>query len=155
MAKSLLGSFRIGSDVIDAVADSLSRTELSSALFPILPLSASAGTPDETPPPVRQTAVAQEAETEAETGEISDAGALTCERDGLFLVFTIGGTTYRLGGVKPLFVTSLRVNIRASYGKVSYYDSIDLYAARGRTSFAQAVNRAWNAEPYGLSGISC
>ena len=147
MAKSLLGSFRIGSDVIDAVADSLSRTELSSALFPILPLSASAGTPDETPPPVRQTAVAQEAETEAETGEISDAGALTCERDGLFLVFTIGGTTYRLGGVKPLFVTSLRVNIRASYGKVSYYDSIDLYAARGRSSFAQAVNRAWNAEP--------
>jgi len=147
MAKSLLGGFRIGSDVIDAVADSLSRTELSSALFPVLPLSASSGTPEETPPPVRQTAVAQEAETEAETGEISDAGELSCERDGLFLVFTIGGTTYRLGGVKPLFVTSLRVNIRASYGKVSYYDSIDLYAARGRTSFAQAVNRAWNAEP--------
>ena len=147
MAKSLLGSFRIGSDVIDAVADSLAGKELPAEPITIVFPSALAGTPDETQPPVGPTAVAQEAETETETDESPDAGALTCERDGHFLVFTIAGTTYRLGGVKPLFVTSLRVNVRASCGKVSYYDSIDLYAARGRSSFAQAVNRAWNAEP--------
>ena len=89
-----------------------------------------------------------EAEAEVETPELPETVAgLTCERDGLFLVFTIAGTTYRIGGVKPLFVTSLRVNIRASNGGTSYYDSIDLYAARGRVSFAQAVNRAWGAEP--------
>jgi hypothetical protein len=126
MAKSLLGSFRLGADVIDAVADSLMDTEAPPAPVTIVFPSASSGTPEETPLPV---------------------GPLTVEREGLFLVFTINGTTYRLGGVKPLFVTSLRVNIRASNGSTSYYDSIDLYAARGRSSFAQGANRAWNAEP--------
>lgn len=71
----------------------------------------------------------------------------TASRDGLFHVFRVSGTTYRLGGVKPLLVTSLRVNIRATNGNVSYYDSIDLYASRGRSSFAQGVYRAWGAEP--------
>jgi hypothetical protein len=126
MAKSLLGSFRLGADVIDAVADSLIDMEAPSAPVTIVFPSASSGTPEETPLPV---------------------GPLAVEREGLFLVFTINGTTYRLGGVKPLFVTSLRVNIRASNGSTSYYDSIDLYAARGRASFAQGANRAWNAEP--------
>jgi DNA primase len=143
MGKALLKNFRIGSDVIDAVADDLAAQELPAEPITIIFPSALAGTPDETPLPVGQSGK----DTEIETEEMPDVGGLTCERDGLFLVFTIAGTTYRLGGVKPLFVTSLRVNIRASYGKVSYYDSIDLYAARGRSSFAQAVNRAWNAEP--------
>jgi hypothetical protein len=62
-------------------------------------------------------------------------------------VFRLNGTSYRLGGVKALFVTSLRVNVRATNGTVSYYDSIDLYAARSRASFAQGVYRAWGAEP--------
>lgn len=79
--------------------------------------------------------------------EDPSAAELTSEKDGLFQVFTIGGRSYRLGGVKPLFVTSLRVNVRASDGKTSYYDSLDLYAARARTSFALAVSRAWGAEP--------
>jgi energy-coupling factor transporter ATP-binding protein EcfA2 len=72
---------------------------------------------------------------------------LRCRKDGLFDLFSIGGLEYRLGGVKPLFVTSLRVNIRAGNGKASYYDSLDLYAARNRSSFAQAVQRHLGEEP--------
>jgi DNA primase len=147
MGKALLKNFRIGSDVIDAVADSLAAQELPAEPITIIFSSALGSTLPETPLPVGPTTLAQEAEMEVEADETPDSNALACERDGLFLVFTIAGTTYRLGGVKPLFVTSLRVNIRASNGVVSYYDSIDLYAARGRSSFAQAVNRAWNAEP--------
>ena len=79
-------------------------------------------------------------------------GVQTCalpilRKDGLFTVFETGGTSYRIGGVKPLFVTSLRVNIRAGNGKVSYYDSIDLYASRGRSSFAQGLYRTWGISP--------
>lgn len=167
MATSLLKNFRIGSDVIDAVADSLAGLSEQETVAGVagFPLRASAGTPDETPPPVGQTVLQPAAsemslenathsppqgnkmKPEAEAEETTLERELSCERDGLFLVFTLGGITYRLGGVKPLFVTNLRVNIRSSNGTVSYYDSIDLYAARGRAAFAQAVNRAWNAEP--------
>ena len=63
----------------------------------------------------------------------SPAGeGLRFERDGLFHVFTIGKLSYRLGGVRPLFVTSLRVNVRAVYEGLSYYDSLDLYTAKAR-----------------------
>jgi hypothetical protein len=68
-------------------------------------------------------------------------------KDGLFDVFTIGDLEYRLGGVKPLFVTSLRVNIRAGNGERSYYDSLDLYTARSRNGFSQALQRSLGAEP--------
>ncbi len=161
MAKSLLNKFRIAGDVIDAVAnaaesDRLQADEPITIVFP----SALASTLAETPPPVgdrsndsdadEKLPESEEASTDASAGasaDESDFSGLTFEKDGLFQVFHIAGTTYRLGGVKPLFVTSLRVNIRAGNGKVSYYDSIDLYAARGRSSFSQAVNRAWGAEP--------
>jgi hypothetical protein len=56
-----------------------------------------------------------------------------------------------VGGVRQLFVTSLKVNIRASYagessGGSSYYDSLDLYAAKARTGFAQALARTFGTE---------
>jgi len=141
MAKSMLKGFRISGDVIDAVADASDSLANSSGSIP------------EESPPAGRTNIQREApepEAKVETPELPETvsiAGLTCERDGLFLVFKIAGTSYRIGGVKPLFVTSLRVNIRASNGGTSYYDSIDLYAARGRSSFAQAVNRAWGAEP--------
>ncbi|MDR1107519.1 MAG: DUF1048 domain-containing protein [Spirochaetaceae bacterium] len=69
----------------------------------------------------------------------------SCIREGLFHVFSAGGhdasLEYRLGGVKPLFVTNLRVNIRAGNGLYSYYDSLDLYSARCRSGFAQAIQK--------------
>jgi energy-coupling factor transporter ATP-binding protein EcfA2 len=54
---------------------------------------------------------------------------------------------YRIGGVKPLFVTSLRVNIRAGNGIQSFYDSLDLYASRNRLNFAQSVFHAMGTDP--------
>jgi hypothetical protein len=71
---------------------------------------------------------------------------LRFERDGLFQVFTIGALEYRVGGVRQLFVTSLKVNIRASTGGSSYYDSLDLYAAKSRSGFAQALARTFGTE---------
>jgi hypothetical protein len=68
-------------------------------------------------------------------------------KDGLFDLFTIGDIEYRLGGIKPLFVTSLRVNIRARCGEKNYYDSLDLYLARGRTAFAASLGRSFGVEP--------
>jgi hypothetical protein len=84
---------------------------------------------------------------EEETGVPVEHMELESSKEGIFQVFKVGDITYRIGGIKPLFVTSLRVNIRASNGSVSYYDSIDLYAARGRASFAQGVYRTWGAVP--------
>jgi hypothetical protein len=67
-------------------------------------------------------------------------------KEGLFDIFTISGLTYRLGGVKPLFVTNLRVNIKIKHKEKNYYDSLDLYLARARNAFAQAVERAVGTE---------
>lgn len=176
MAKSLLSGYRISGDVIDAVsrqaeesADkslSIQNSERSE------PEKAEAKGPDEAAlkslpsesPPVGQAEESGEAveglfrddeelaaasrENPGERGKSGEEGSLelTSERDGLFQVFTIGDTKYRLGGVKAMFVTSLRVNVRASQGGMSYYDSLDLYSARGRAGFAQALTRAWGAE---------
>ena len=82
-----------------------------------------------------------------ELTELPPEYPLEHRKDGLFELFTIGDLAYRLGGIKPLFVTSLRVTIRAAYGERSYYDSLDLYAARGRTAFASSLERTLGVEP--------
>jgi len=146
MAKSLLSGYRIGGDVIDRVAPL--KPVRDAPVFKDEPIavffqhSEGSTLPAESPPVGHDEPAADET-----TGDSNVTENLVCERDGLFQVFTVGGTSYRLGGVKSLFVTSLRVNIRAGNGKASYYDSLDLYAARGRAGFAQALNRAWGAEP--------
>jgi hypothetical protein len=93
----------------------------------------------------KETAGVREREAAAE-GE-QESGKLLHERDGLFHVYRTGGISYRVGGVKSLFVSSLRVNLRASDGKTSYYDSLDLYAARSRTGFCEALHRVLGCEP--------
>ncbi len=101
--------------------------------------------PPESPP-------AGAAEEEARPGEAAgfmdetDGPELHVERDGLFHVFRVGAMTYRIGGVRQLFVTSLKVAIRASAGMMSYYDTVDLYAAKARGGFAQAVARSFGWE---------
>ncbi|GAB1483427.1 hypothetical protein MASR2M78_22430 [Treponema sp.] len=141
MAKSFLQDYKIAGDLIDRIGDA-----------PASPHN-SGGEPPESPPvggtlPQQASAPApsEPAETMEEQPKESSVDGLKCARDGLFQVFTIGGTSYRLGGVKSLFVTSLRVNIRASNGTQSYYDGLDLYAARARSSFAAALNRTWGAD---------
>jgi len=138
MAKALLKEFRIGGDVIDRVA--APETEL---LFP--PNSAGSTATAESPP---AGGMHEAAATEGERGG-DDAAAgseLRFERDGLFHLFTVGEITYRVGGVRQLFVTSLKVNIRATSGGGSYYDSLDLYAAKARSGFAQALARTFGTE---------
>jgi hypothetical protein len=45
-----------------------------------------------------------------------------------------------------MFVSSLRVSIKVDNGEHSYYDSLDLYSARGRAAFTQATARAMGIE---------
>jgi len=144
MAKALLSEFRIQGDVIDHVAAPLPFAAQSS------PNSAGNEVPAESPPAgASPLGVAGEAaNTEGErSGDDAAAGSeLRFERDGLFHLFTVGELSYRVGGVRQLFVTSLKVNIRASCGGSSYYDSLDLYAAKARTGFAQALARTFGTE---------
>ena len=100
MAKALLGQFSISGDVIDRVA-TIEPVCLDASLVVSVPPSA--GTQAESP-----------LAGQDEVPSVLPENELQFERDGLFQVFTIGATTYRLGGVKPLFVTSLRVNVRAT-----------------------------------------
>lgn len=133
--KGFLEEFSIGTDIIDAVADEWeqeSGEDLSSEE------NTGGGTPAVSPPVGSN-------EKKEETGE--EGKSVKGEKDGVFVVYRIGDIVYRIGGVKVIFVTNLRVNIRATNGKVSYYDSIDLYSSRGRVSFAQGLYRSWGANP--------
>ena len=127
MAKSFLNNYSIGKDIIDNVEEENFPEEVQ-----VLPAEMKEEK-KETP--------------EGETEEKTKGGKINVRKEGLFTVFETGGVSYRIGGIKPLFVTSLRVNIRAGNGKVSYYDSIDLYASRGRSSFAQGLYRTWGISP--------
>jgi len=135
MPKSFLADYRIAGDLIDRIEPPIDEI--------LIPDQNSVGTtvPAESPP-----AGAEPLENDGEGEKETSVDALSCVRDGLFQVFAVGGTSYRLGGMKTLFVTSLRVNIRASNGTQSYYDGLDLYAARARSAFASALNRAWGAD---------
>ena len=143
MARSFLKDYSIGKDIIDNV---------EAENFP----SSLVSKETELPPPAGTTSKDRAAEGKEEVTEDHEKRTdcenenlrnISVHKEGLFTVFETGGTSYRIGGIKPLFVTSLRVNIRAGNGKVSYYDSIDLYASRGRSSFAQGVYRTWGISP--------
>ncbi len=133
MAKSFLKDYSIGKDIIDNVEEENFPASLPSKENEVL-TGAETGK-EEIPEP--------------ESGSVkeNENKKIAVRKEGLFTVFETGGTSYRIGGIKPLFVTSLRVNIRAGNGKVSYYDSIDLYASRGRASFAQGLYRTWGISP--------
>ena len=61
-------------------------------------------------------------------------------------LFTASDISYRLLGVKELFVSNLRVNIRAEKGDMSFIDNSDLYSARSRTSFSLHLSRLFDTE---------
>ena len=148
MAKALLGDFRIQGDVIDRLAaeEPVYTPERPSPSSPNSLGTACQGhdAPEESPPAGAAPEATVVPDTDAD--DLGEGRALRVERDGLFHVFSIGETTYRLGGVRQLFVTNLRVNIRASLRGVSYYDSLDLYAAKARRGFAEALARGSGAE---------
>lgn len=149
--KSFLEGYEIGGDLIDRITvkaeSQSSEGDVSerNVLSPEPPLAGST--------PADKTIPFPGTELPAEPFEPAPPEyPLECRKDGLFNVFTIGDFEYRLGGVKPLFVTSLRVNIRvkseqSSGGEKSYYDSLDLYLARSRSVFASSLERTLGAEP--------
>lgn len=55
-------------------------------------------------------------------------------KDGKY-TFTFKDTTYRVAGVKEVFVSNLRVNIKAEKESKNYLDNVDLYSARSRNGF--------------------
>ncbi|MCP4108557.1 MAG: toprim domain-containing protein, partial [Desulfobacteraceae bacterium] len=61
-------------------------------------------------------------------------------------IFTAGNISYRLLGVKELFVSNLRVNIRAEKEDLSFIDNADLYSARSRSSFSLHLSRLFDTE---------
>ena len=61
-------------------------------------------------------------------------------------LFIASEISYRLLGVKELFVSNLRVNIRAEKGEMSFIDNSDLYSARSRTSFSLHLSRLFDVE---------
>ena len=78
---------------------------------------------------------------------VKDDTGFTAEKDQLGTVFTINGTTYRVSGTKEMFVSSLRVNIKANdSGGAKYYDNLDLYSARSRSSYAVNMGKAFDIE---------
>jgi DNA primase len=82
------------------------------------------------------------------------------KQNGKYL-FTLSDISYRLLGVKELFVNSLRVNIRAQRfgtadissdrqraekGDLNFIDNCDLYSARSRSSFSLHLSRLFGVE---------
>jgi hypothetical protein len=82
---------------------------------------------------------------EAVTAEIGKT-ALVVKKEGQRYLCAIGGICYRLLGVKKIFVSSLRVNIRAEFDGLRFLDNVDLYSARSRSAFSQQCARMFETE---------
>jgi hypothetical protein len=68
------------------------------------------------------------------------------EKENGKLVFRFAEIVYRLIGVKDLFVSSLKVNVRAELGLEKFIDNVDLYSARSRTSFSASLSALFDIE---------
>src|SRR4030065_1457160 len=90
------------------------------------------------------TKLIQEAETFSPEEE---KGLFKVHKDGFKYTFLIGEASYIVTGLKELFVSNLRVNIKAEYHGEWYPDNLDLYSARSRTSFSQTIGQKFNIEP--------
>jgi len=77
---------------------------------------------------------------EQETGDFS------VKKEKQKYIFDIAGIAYRILGVKKLFVTNLKVNIRAEYEEKQFPDNVDLCSARSRTRYSQTLARIFELE---------
>ena len=75
-----------------------------------------------------------------------DPSGLKVKRQGLHYLADSDGISYRILGVKPLFVSSLRVNIKAEYEESTFLDNVDLYSARSRSSFSAFLSHLFGVE---------
>ncbi len=74
----------------------------------------------------------------------------SAKKEGQKYLFTIAGVSYRILGVKEMFVSTLRVNIRAEKldetDSSKYLDNVDLYSARSRSLFSSQLSHVLNLE---------
>ena len=94
---------------------------------------------------IEQTAIFEK-EKETEGLEAS----FKVSQEGFNTVFSMADMFYKVSGIKDVFVTSLRANVRAECPETSterHFDNIDLYSARSRSSFALQVSRLLGVEP--------
>lgn len=81
-------------------------------------------------------------------------------KDHIGYIFTINGIEYRVTGAKEIFISNLRVNIKAQIPPapfvkggeadcdgLKYYDNLDLYSARSRSSYAGNMGKCFDIEP--------
>jgi len=61
-------------------------------------------------------------------------------------IFTMGKIKYRILGVKKLFVSNLKVNIKAEYEGNKFPDNVDLCSARSRNIYSQSLSRMFELE---------
>ena len=60
-------------------------------------------------------------------------------KEGVKHYFKASGINYRVLGVKEMFVSSLKLNIKADKEDAAYLDNVDLYSARSRGLFAASL----------------
>jgi len=60
--------------------------------------------------------------------------------------FEIDQVSYRVLGVKEVFISNLRVNIRSQFGEEVFLDNVDLYSSRSRTSYAVSLASKFSLE---------
>jgi DNA primase catalytic core len=84
------------------------------------------------------------------TEETGKEGFKVREDKGQYF-FTCLDITYRLSGIKEMFVNSLRVTIRADHAEGApsdfFIDTVDLYIYRSRSGFASHLSRQFGIEP--------
>src|SRR5882672_5419746 len=74
----------------------------------------------------------------ATTSESKSTLQVETRNDGSML-FAIDGREYRIRGLSPVGLERLRVNVRLTINGAFHLDTIDLYQARARASFAQGA----------------
>jgi DNA primase len=67
-------------------------------------------------------------------------------RKGTRYLFESYGIRYRVIGVRDIFVSSLRVNIRAEKENKRFLDNVDLYSSRSRTGFSANLAHIFEVE---------
>ncbi len=60
-------------------------------------------------------------------------------KEGVKYFFRSSGINYRVLGIKEMFVSSLKVNIKADKDEAVFLDNVDLYSARSRSLFANSL----------------
>jgi DNA primase len=72
--------------------------------------------------------------------------SFTVKREGIKDIFISEGITYEIVGAKEMFVTNLRVNVKAVYAGQSYYDNADLASGRSRRALSETLSQLFSIE---------